>query len=167
MLHQKVCSFVLSNPSRLCIMGRHWSFPQTEVNPQLQTASTTSGLSPLPFSAAPTSSVFIRIDYFSIGAALKLRLPFDLRMDKMQLKYDIINGLLICLIRRYEEVSLAPGLSPAPSGLISHMRLPHFRSTPHPLTPASLSNPPPFPKFNNLRRSAWKNCRKANNLNST
>lgn len=88
MLHQTVCCFVLSNPSRLCIMGSQWSFFRRRLTPTSrhtdeQTDRQTRSTAPVLSSAAsalpqPATSVSIRKHSLSIGAALKLRLSFDL-----------------------------------------------------------------------------------------
>lgn len=64
----------------------------------------------------------------------------------MQMKLDPINGLLICLVRLYEEVSPAPWIEPCLFWTcITHVTASlqrHSKHTQLPLTPASLSSHP-------------------------
>lgn len=87
MLHQTVCCFVLPNPSRLCIMGSQWSFCRRRLTPtpppDIQTSRQTDKPTPVLFSIAAARPYPQHLypsgnTHFSIGAALKLELSFDL-----------------------------------------------------------------------------------------
>lgn len=83
MLHQTVCCFVLSNPSRLCIMGSQWSFCRRRLTPT-QTSRQTDKPAPVLYFIAFTRPYPQHLypsenTHFSIGAALKLGLSFDLK----------------------------------------------------------------------------------------
>ncbi len=120
MLHQTVCCFVLSNPSRLCIMGSQWSFFRRRLTPtsrhtdkqtDRQTRSTapvlSSAASALPQHLYPSGNThFLLVQPSNYDCLLIWRL------DKMQMKRDPLNGLLICLVRLYEEVLPAPWIEP-------------------------------------------------------
>lgn len=159
-------------------MGSRWSFFRRRLTPHLQThrqtdrrtRSTASVLFP-----SATTSASIRKHSLAIGAALKLRLCLLIwRLDEMQMKRDPINGLLICLVRLYGEVSPAPfWMEPCLFWThITHVTASLQRDPPHTHTHEHTHTPPPsstntqpsslsftpissFACAHNLRHSAW------------
>lgn len=152
MLHQTVCCFVLSNPSRLCIMGSQWSFFRWRLTPHLQTyrqadrpAAPLQSSPPLPLLCF-THNICIHQETLTFLLVQPSNYDCLLiwRLDKMQMKRDPLNGLLFCLVRLCEEVSPAPWTEPCLFWTcITHVTASLHTDPPPPthflpLTPASL-----------------------------
>lgn len=145
MLHQTVCCFVLSNPSRLCIMGSQWSFFRQRSTPTLQTYRQADRLTAL-LQSSPRLPLFcftrnICIHRETLTFLLVRPSNYDClliwRLDKMQMKHDPINGLLICLVRLYEEVSQAHWTEPC----LFWTCIPHVTASLHRAPPPPLPSP--------------------------